>query len=442
MTTPPPDSPLIAAAVPTELTPTTPAATAEREPRGFAASYFAASVGIYLAIFAPVLGGLSVKIQSLVPLERASTELGLVTGTGRSSPSSRSRWSVAFPTGPRRVPACASRGSSPARSAPSSRSSASDSHPTSPSSSSRSAAPSFFSNFAQAALTATVADQVPERRRGRISGLVGASSSIGILIGALGLSLLPTDLLRSLVPGAIGLVAGLVFAFTLKDRVLQRTPGGFDVKAFLASFVFNPRTHRNLGWAWLTKALIMFGYAAVTSYLTLFLATSFGMKPVEQLQWNLYATIVSVVFTVSFSILGGVFSDRLGRRRSFVTTGGVLIGIGTGTFVLAAVVGSSAGLVVVLVAEAIIGAGAGMFLAVDTALCIAVLPNPDDTAKDLGVLNIANTLPQTIAPFLAGIAIIPLGSALFGNGYSLWFAFAGAVAVVGALLVYRIKGVR
>lgn len=442
MTTPPPDSPLIAAAIPTELTPTTPAATAEREPRGFAASYFAASVGIYLAIFAPVLGGLSVKIQSLVPLERASTELGLVTGTGaffaliaqpmvgRLSDRTTARtgmrkpWIIAGAIGTFLsllgiglapnvavvlISFCGAQ---------------------------------LFSNFAQAALTATVADQVPERRRGRISGLVGASSSIGILIGALGLSLLPTDLLRSLVPGAIGLVAGLVFAFTLKDRVLQRTPGRFDVKAFLASFVFNPRTHRNLGWAWLTKALIMFGYAAVTSYLTLFLATSFGMKPVEQLQWNLYATIVSVVFTVSFSIIGGVFSDRLGRRRSFVTTGGVLIGIGTGTFVLAAVVGSSAGLVVVLVAEAIIGAGAGMFLAVDTALCIAVLPNPDDTAKDLGVLNIANTLPQTIAPFLAGIAIIPLGSALFGNGYSLWFAFAGAVAVVGALLVYRIKGVR
>ena len=71
-----------------------------------------------------------------------------------------------------------------------------------------------------------------------------------------------------------------------------------------------------------------------------------------------------------------------------------------------------------------------------------MLPNPDDTAKDLGVLNIANTLPAMIAPLLAGVVVIPLGDALFGNGYTTWFIFGGIVAIIGGALVYRIRGVR
>ena len=35
---------------------------------------------------------------------------------------------------------------------------------------------------------------------------------------------------------------------------------------------------------------------------------------------------------------------------------------------------------------------------VDFALITQVLPGPDDRAKDLGVINIANALPQVFAP--------------------------------------------
>ena len=97
---------------------------------------------------------------------------------------------------------------------------------------------------------------------------------------------------------------------------------------------------------------------------------------------------------------------------------------------------------VILVAEAFIGIGGGLFFAVDQALCIDVLPDPDNTAKDLGVLNIANTLPAMVVPLIAGVLIIPIGQSLFGAGYTMWFVFAGLVAGVGGALVFRIRGVR
>ncbi|WP_439901174.1 hypothetical protein [Microbacterium azadirachtae] len=58
------------------------------------------------------------------------------------------------------------------------------------------------------------------------------------------------------------------------------------------------------------------------------------------------------------------------------------------------------------------------------------------------MLNIANLLPVSVAPFIAGIIVIPLGNTLFGAGYALWFVFAAAVSLIGGLLVYRIRGVR
>jgi len=415
-----------------------------REPRGYTPRYALASFGLFLAILAPVLGGLSVKIQSLVGLADAPAQLGLVSGVGalfalisqplagRLSDRTTSRFGMRKPwiivgvvltfvalvvvgIAPN-IPVlliawCGAQ---------------------------------LFSNFAQAAETATIPDQVPEHRRGVVSGLIGAASPLAILVGAVGLSFLPTDALRASVPAFIGLVFGLLFAFMLKDRVLTKKPGKFDLKEFFGSFVFNPRTHRNLGWAWLTKAMIMFGYASIASYLTLFLAADFGMtKPAEQLQFNLYANLVSVFFMVLFSIVGGRMSDRIGRRRAFVATGGVVLGFGVVVLGVAPLLGIGGGLVLILIAEAFIGAGAGLFFAVDTALCVDVLPNPDDAAKDLGVLNIANTLPQTIAPFVAGTVVIPIGNALFGSGgYSLWFVVGAIVAIVGGFLVYKIKGVK
>ncbi|MFF9573339.1 hypothetical protein [Streptomyces sp. NPDC014685] len=81
-----------------------------------------------------------------------------------------------------------------------------------------------------------------------------------------------------------------------------------------------------------------------------------------------------------------------------------------------------------------------MFFAVDNALSISLLPNKEDTAKDLGVLNIANTLPSSLSPFLAGLVVIPLGDSLLaGSGYSVWFAVAALFCLIGALLVTRIK---
>ena len=90
--------------------------------------------------------------------------------------------------------------------------------------------------------------------------------------------------------------------------------------------------------------------------------------------------------------------------------------------------------------EAVLGVAYGIYVGVDLALVVDVLPNPDDAGKDLGVFNMANALPQSAAPGL-GAALLAFNSANNQN-YDLLLYTAGAAAVIGALIVLPIKGVR
>ena len=89
------------------------------------------------------------------------------------------------------------------------------------------------------------------------------------------------------------------------------------------------------------------------------------------------------------------------------------------------------------VGAAIYGVGQGVYYAVDMALVAAVLPNPDDTAKDLGVFNIASTFPQTIAPVIAPV-FLSIAAVAGGNLPAVFIA--GAIfAIIGSFAVLPIR---
>ena len=108
-----------------------------------------------------------------------------------------------------------------------------------------------FSNFAQAAETATLADQVPEHKRGGVSGIVGAATPVAILAGAIMLAVLPNDFLRFVVPAHRRPGVRIIFVFVLKDKVRTNRADArrSTFEQIFGSFVFNPRKHPDFGWA-------------------------------------------------------------------------------------------------------------------------------------------------------------------------------------------------
>ncbi|MDQ0646803.1 MFS family permease [Microbacterium natoriense] len=412
-----------------------PGTTPEKTPRGYTPGLAAVNFGVYLALLTPVMVSMAFKVQHLDPVNTEGS-LGLVMGVGaafalianplvgRLSDRTTSRWGMRRPwilggaiVG---LGGFALIG----------------------------AASSVWvvllawclvqtsMNAVLAAANATLPDQVPVSSRGKVSGLVGITTPIGILAGSFIVNFLPGDFERFVVPGVISLILAVVFVAILKDRVLTEKPAEkFTIGMFFGSFVFNPRKHPDFGWTWLTKFLVMFGYAGIATFLPLYLVTKFGLDEQGAVGVILAANLASMAAMAVSSPLGGFLSDKVGKRRPFVAIAGVIMVVG---LVILAVAPSIA---VVIIGQAIIGLGAGSFLSVDLALATEVLPNADDVAKDLGVLNIANALPQSIAPAIAP-GVIALGAATPLGGYPTWYLFGALVALAGAVLVYRIKGVK
>jgi MFS family permease len=140
---------------------------------------------------------------------------------------------------------------------------------------------------------------------------------------------------------------------------------------------------------------------------------------------------IGAAITIAVSPLSGWLSDRMGRRKPFVIIAAVIGGIGLVT------IGMAQTVLQFLIGSAIAGVGMSVYYAVDLALVAAVLPDPDNSAKDMGIFQIANTLPQSLAPLIAP-AFLAIG-AMQGGNYPAVFIAASAFALLGAGAILPIR---
>jgi MFS family permease len=201
-----------------------------------------------------------------------------------------------------------------------------------------------------------------------------------------------------------------------------------NVRALTEALWVSPREHRDFAWAFGGRVCVNIGNALGTTYLLYFFTN--GLRLQDPDTALLYVTAIYLVFTLTTTYGGGVFSDRSGRRRMFVAMASVLQGIAAVLLVIWPSFSTA------LVAGAFLGAGYGAFLSVDQALVTQVLPDAETRAKDLGIMNIGNNVPQALAPVAAALIIDQLG------GYRVLFAFAGIFTFLGATMVYRIRSIR
>ncbi|MEU6901265.1 MULTISPECIES: MFS transporter [Streptomyces] len=285
-------------------------------------------------------------------------------------------------------------------------------------------------NVYQAAITSVVPDRVPMSARGKASAAVGLGLPFGSTLGALIGAAFSEDYRTGyLVFGA--LVAGAAVLFTACGRE-ERLPAcaPLPVRSQLAAFARALRDH-DFRWAFIGRALLVLGYFAVSGYQLYILqdrtALPAGMKPEAAVAVLMPLTSVAMVVA---TVLGGYLSDRFDRRKLFVGASALLSAV---ALVVPAV---STSWPAMLAFAAVNGLAFGCYMAVDTALETMVLPNAEDAARDMGVLNVANAGPQIIAPFVASVVVSVSG------GYTALFVVAAVLAVAGALAVKPIRGVR
>jgi MFS family permease len=289
-------------------------------------------------------------------------------------------------------------------------------------------------NAVLAAIIAVLPDQVPAEQRGTVAGVMGVCLPLGQVTGTyLVQSVATSTLLTFMVPASICVVLVLVFALTLRDRHLA--PGevaSLGWRDVIAIYWVNPRQYPDFGWTWLSRLLLVLGTAFLNTYQPFYLIDKLGHTEVQIPTLIFQGILVQTVAILAVSILGGRLSDAIGRRKIFVVVGGAVYAIGLW------VIAAAPDYPTFLLGMTITGIGHGIYFAVDLALVTDVLPNRwRDAAKDLGIFNVANALPQAIAP-----AVAPLILALSGGNYTWLFAIAGSIALMASITILPVKSVR
>ena len=288
-------------------------------------------------------------------------------------------------------------------------------------------------NALLAAQIAVLPDQIPTDQRGQVGGILGVCLPIAAVTATFLVQLVAgNQLAMFLVPCAVGGTCILAFVLTLKDRRLELAcKPRWSLREFLNTFYVNPRANPDFAWAFASRFMLVLAYAFLVTFQTYYLIEHLGTAEDDVPRQVFLGTVVQSLVLIAASLTAGPLSDTIGRRKIFVVSASIVYGIAL--FLIAVASNFDA----FLVGMAISGLGFGMYTAVDLALVVDVLPNPDSSAKDLGVLNIAGAFPFAVAP-----AVAPAILAISDGSYGVLYAVAGVCALAGAAAILPIKTVR
>lgn len=290
-------------------------------------------------------------------------------------------------------------------------------------------------NATLAPFVAVISDQISKTQRARVSSWISIAQNLAVLIATYLADALQTNLKLLFIGPTIPAILFMVwFAFVLPDKRMPVRPPRFGFVEMLRTFWVNPIAHPDYALAWWGRFLITFATYAFTTYRLMYLIHRVDLTQAEATRVVTISVLIYTIVLMSASFIGGWLSDMFHRRKVFVMLSSVLFGIGTALLAHTTTVG------MFYCVEAIMGLAYGIYVAVDLALVVDVLPNPDNAGKDLGVFNIANALPQSLAPYIAPF-FLAIGSVENTNYPALCY-MAGICAIIGGLLVIPIKKVK
>ena len=277
-----------------------------------------------------------------------------------------------------------------------------------------------------APLMALFADRVADGQRGFVSACLGLAYPVGSLLGAVSVgALLTGEAARLTVTGLIVTALVLPFALLVREPAML-APARADTQAAVAM--------RDFAAALLGRLCVITALTLVQIYLLLFLralSQHSDLLPGTPERGLAALAAVTTGSNVVCAILIGWASDRIGRRKHLVVAGAIVLALGICGMAL------STNWPALVAATLLFGAGSGVYYAVDLALLAQVLPSRAQAGRSFGFINLANTLPQVVAP-LIGLGVLqglnPDFSALFG--------VAAGAALLGGLLTMLVRSVR
>ncbi|MDF2989890.1 MAG: transporter [Microbacterium sp.] len=293
-----------------------------------------------------------------------------------------------------------------------------------------------FINASIAAALAVVADRVPAAQQGLVGALSGMASSASLVVGVYFVQWFPTNMLAQFgLPVLIALVfCGILMWLLRGDDSRSLKPQPFGAGQFFGSFYVDPRKSPDFAKFLVTMFLVSCGVAVVSTYTVYILQDRVNVSDAEIGGVITLAYVIPGVIATVIAPLVGWLNDRTGRRKVLMGAAAVVIAVGTGMLSFTTEV--TPYLIAVVIAS---GLGTGILSGTYIGLAIATMNDPNSSARDLGVTNIAYTLPFSIMPFVAPI-LLGIGG---GQGnYAALLITGAALSLVGLVPLALIKSTK
>lgn len=303
----------------------------------------------------------------------------------------------------------------------------------------------FSSNLAQGPFQGYVPDLVPESQVGTASGIVGLMSVTGQLVGTAiaGIAVATHNLplgIFALAALEVGTMLPAVFGVADRPVAIARRSG--SVLAGVRGALSEAWHHRSFIWLLGSRFFILMTTGTVVVEAAFFLERSLGYSEAQTSITIIALLAITVLSAAGVAAWAGGASDRYGRRQV------IWLGCGIG----------AAGMAVLALAPALpevsllgvrfplfglaavpVGIGAGMFIAVDWALLVDIIPRAT-AGRYMGLSNVVTATSGALAGTIAGIVIAATTSATgdASLGPRIAFLLTLLYYLVGALLLRRV----
>jgi len=276
-------------------------------------------------------------------------------------------------------------------------------------------------NCALGPLAAIMADEIPDGQKGLTGGLLVLSNPVasGVLAILVSASML----------GEASRLAIVVLAFAACLTPLLLT------RARAAPLPENPQAgapqlRRDLAVTWGARLLVQMAAIVLSLYLLYYFESVAPDRPTGALAASVgHLLTISYIMPLPIAVLVGRWSDRIDRRKPFLLAAALVAAAGLLGMALARDWTSGA------IAFAVYAAGSGIFLPLQSAFSMQLLPDPLHRGRDLGLLNLTNTLPSLLGPLLAWRLATP-------HDFSTLMVVLAALTLCGGFAILAVRGRR
>ena len=248
-------------------------------------------------------------------------------------------------------------------------------------------------NALLAPMMAIMAEEVPDGQKGVAGGLFALGGPLASIVSTVlvGQATLTEAARFAILPAAVAACIAPLLLARARIAVADRDPRG-DVRA----------SRRDLIVAGVARLFVQIAGVVTQTYLLYYFESIVPAAERAGLPGRIgHLLTIAFIVPLPAALILGRLSDLTRRRKPAILLAALIAAAGLAGMALAR--GWPAG----AAAFVVYTLGSSVFVALNAGVAMQLLPNPRHRGRDLGLLNLANTLPSLLGPPLAWVFATP-----------------------------------